>query len=88
MGDRKLLQASNIGNDRLIIGNLYNKALRSCIYIYMLAIAGKTAEPNWLSGNPAMGILGVTTDKNNKIFFLSKIDFLKISRATPDISAS
>ena len=62
---------------RLIIGNLYNKALRSCIYIYTLAVAGETAEPNWLSGNPAMGILEITTAKNNWIFFLSKNDFLK-----------
>ena len=27
---------------------LYNKALRSCIYLSMLAIAAQTAEPNWL----------------------------------------
>ena len=45
--------------------------------MYMLAIAGQTAEPNWLSGNPAIEI---TTAKNNWIFFLSKNDFFKFHR--------
>ena len=29
--------------------NLYNKTRHSCIYIYMLPIAGQTAGPNWLN---------------------------------------
>ena len=51
---------------------LYNKALRSCIYLSMLAIAAQTAEPNWLiffegnHGHPG----GPGGNKGSKIDFL------------------
>ena len=57
----------------------YNKALRSYIYIYILAIGGQSAGPK--------GFQGVTKAKNNR-FFRQVQNLLKISRETPGTSAS
>ena len=52
--------------------SIYNKALRSCIYIYMLAIANQTAGPNWLTffREPIMGALTVTWAKKFEIILI------------------
>ena len=53
--------------------SLYNKVLGSyiniCLFLYMLAIAGRTAGPNWLK------YFEETHGGNKKIVFL-KLDFL------------
>ena len=50
--------------------HLYNKALRSYICIYMLAISGQTAEPNWLTFfKGTQGFSGETRGKYLEFFF-------------------
>ena len=59
----------------------YSTDILLSLYIYVFAIAGQTAEPNWLSvlwGNPWVS-RGWHKPKNN-------LEILEIPRATPDTS--